>query len=181
MKSLPLLDSYGRLHTDLRISVTDRCNLRCVYCIEEDTTFRPRPEILSFEEILRVASIARALGVDSVRITGGEPLVRNGVVALVRQLAAIGFSDLSMTTNGHRLVRLRQAGLQRVNVSCDSLRPDRFAQIRRRGDLKVTLQRHPSLLRSLQPSSPHRRWFHTQLLVLRRRAVSPRRHASRRH
>jgi cyclic pyranopterin phosphate synthase len=141
----PLVDRYGRVHTDLRLSVTDRCNFRCVYCMpEEGVTFLPRAEILSFEEITRVARVARGLGVSSVRLTGGEPLVRKGIVELVRQVAAVGFDDVSLTTNGAGLALLAkplaQAGLQRVNISCDSLRPDRFAQIRRRGELGVVLE-----------------------------------------
>jgi cyclic pyranopterin phosphate synthase len=140
----PLVDGYGRVHTDLRVSVTDRCNLRCVYCLpEEGVPFLPRAEILSFEEIARVAGVARSLGVRSLRLTGGEPLVRRGLVELVRQLSTVGFDDLSLTTNGTVLApvaaELARAGLHRVNISCDSLRPDRFAQIRRRGQLATVL------------------------------------------
>ena len=102
----PLVDSFGRVHTDLRISVTDRCNLRCVYCMpEEGVTWVPRSEILTFEEIERIALVAHDLGVDSVRLTGGEPLVRASVTDLVTRLGRIGFSDLSMTTNGSGLAR----------------------------------------------------------------------------
>jgi cyclic pyranopterin phosphate synthase len=140
----PLVDTHGRVHTDLRISVTDRCNLRCVYCMEEDFEFMPRSDILTFEEIERFAGVARRLGIDSVRLTGGEPLLRNGIVDLVARVASAGFADLSMTTNGARLSKhapqLRAAGLTRVNVSCDSLRPTRFALIRRRGSLAQTLE-----------------------------------------
>ncbi len=141
----PLIDSFGRVHTDMRLSVTDRCNFRCVYCMpDEGMTFLPRAEILSFEEIARVARVARGLGVTSVRLTGGEPLVRRGIVELVRRVAAMGFDDVSLTTNGTGLARLAeplaQAGLQRVNISCDSLQPDRFAQIRRRGELSMVLK-----------------------------------------
>jgi len=140
----PLVDTFGRVHDDLRISITDRCNLRCVYCMpEEGMTFLPRSDILSFEEITRVARVARQLGVTAIRVTGGEPLVRKDAVELVRQLAEIGFDDLAMTTNGTGFRRLApalaSAGLRRVNISCDSLRPERFAQIRRRGDLAVVL------------------------------------------
>ncbi len=139
----PLVDAFGRLHDDLRISVTDRCNLRCIHCMPEGVVFRPRPELLQYEEIVRVAGVARRLGVRSVRITGGEPLVRRGVVDLVRRLASLGFDDLSLTTNGTLLGPLAGplagAGLHRVNISCDSLRPDRFAAIRRRGDLATVL------------------------------------------
>ena len=140
----PLVDRYGRAHSDLRLSVTDRCNLRCVYCMpEEGVPFRPREEILTFEEITRVARVARALGVKSVRLTGGEPLVRKGLVELVRQLATVGFEEIALTTNGTGLAAaarpLAAAGLQRVNISCDSLRPERFGRIRRRGDLATVL------------------------------------------
>lgn len=140
----PLVDRYGRVHTDLRLSVTDRCNFRCVYCMpEEGIDFLPRSEILTFEEITRVARVARDLGVTSVRLTGGEPLVRKDIVELVRRVAAIGFDDLSLTTNGTGFARLAKpladAGLQRVNISCDSLRSERFAQIRRRGNLATVL------------------------------------------
>jgi len=140
----PLVDAHGRAHTDLRVSVTDRCNLRCVYCMpEEGVPFLPRDAILNFEEIVRVARVARSLGVTSLRLTGGEPLVRRGIVELVDQLASLGFDDVSLTTNGTRLAplanALAEAGLQRVNISCDSLRPERFAQLRRRGELSVVL------------------------------------------
>jgi cyclic pyranopterin phosphate synthase len=140
----PLVDAFGRVHTDLRISVTDRCNLRCVYCMpEEGVAWLPRSEILTFEEIERIAGVARRLGVDSVRLTGGEPLVRAGITDLIARLGRIGFSDLSMTSNGTGLARLAPelvaAGLHRVNISCDSLRPERFAEIRRRGSLSGVL------------------------------------------
>jgi cyclic pyranopterin phosphate synthase len=138
-----LVDRYGRLHDDLRISVTDRCNFRCVYCLQEDAGFLPPASLLTFEEIERVARAARDVGVRSVRITGGEPLQRRGIVDLVARLASLGFADLSMTTNGYRFARLaaplRAAGLQRVNISCDSLNPERFAAIRRRGTLDRVL------------------------------------------
>ena len=89
----PLVDSFGRVHTDLRISVTDRCNLRCVYCMpEEGVTWLPRSEILTFEEIERIASVAHGLGVDSLRLTGGEPLVRASITDLVARLGRVGFS-----------------------------------------------------------------------------------------
>jgi cyclic pyranopterin phosphate synthase len=140
----PLVDRYGRIHEDLRISVTDRCNLRCVYCMsEEGMTFLPRSELLSFEEIVRVANVAKSLGVTAIRLTGGEPLVRKGIASLISQLSEIGFDDLALTTNGMQLAaqaqKLADAGLTRVNVSCDSLRADRFEAIRRRGDLATVL------------------------------------------
>ena len=139
-----LVDGHGRVHTDLRISVTDRCNLRCIYCMpEEGMAFLRGDRLLTFDEIARVARVARGLGVTSVRLTGGEPLVRNGLSVLIALLADIGFDDVALTTNGTRLARqartLASAGLRRVNISCDSLRPERFATIRRRGDLDTVL------------------------------------------
>lgn len=141
----PLVDRFGRVHDDLRLSVTDRCNLRCVYCMPAvGMTFLPRSEILSFEEIARVATVAHSLGVRSVRLTGGEPLVRRGIVGLVERIAAIGFDDIALTTNGILLSpiahALASAGLRRVNVSCDSLQPTRFSEIRRRGELDAVLE-----------------------------------------
>jgi cyclic pyranopterin phosphate synthase len=141
----PLVDRYGRVHDDLRISVTDRCNLRCVYCMpEEGMTFLPRSALLTFDEITRVARVAHQLGVRSIRLTGGEPLVRKDLDRLISSLSLLGFGDLAMTTNGMRLAALAKplvaAGLRRVNVSCDSLRADRFESIRRRGDLRTVLR-----------------------------------------
>ncbi len=143
-ESGPLVDRYGRVHDDLRISVTDRCNLRCVYCMpEEGMTFLARAELLSFDEIARVAHTAHGLGVRAIRLTGGEPLVRRGIVDLVARLRDLGFEDIALTTNGTQLAALAPAlaaaGLNRVNISCDSLRPARFATIRRRGDLASVL------------------------------------------
>lgn len=140
----PLVDRYGRVHRDLRISVTDRCNLRCVYCMPEDgLSFLPTSELLTFDEITRLAKVAQSLGVTALRITGGEPLVRKGLPSLIARLSGLGFDDLALTTNGTELGRLAgslaSAGLRRVNVSCDSLRPERFASIRRRGHLTVVL------------------------------------------
>jgi len=124
--------------------VTDRCNLRCVYCMPDvGMTFLPHDELLSFDEIVRVATVGASLGVTSLRLTGGEPLVRKGLVSLVARLSLIGFHDLSLTTNGMLLgplaANLAGAGLTRVNISCDSLRVDRFDSIRRRGDLATVL------------------------------------------
>ena len=143
-RSGPLVDRYGRVHDDLRVSVTDRCNLRCVYCMPlTGMQFLPRDELLTFDEIVEVASVAKELGVKSIRLTGGEPLVRHGLVDLVARLSTLGFGDLAMTTNATRLApvarTLYEAGLTRVNISCDSLREDRFASIRRRGDLRTVL------------------------------------------
>lgn len=141
---VPLADTFGRVHRDLRISVTDRCNLRCTYCLPDgDVEFLPRDKILTFEEIVRVAGIAQRLGIRTVRLTGGEPLLRRGLEGLVGMLADLGFEDLAITTNGTLLSRhargLADAGLTRINVSCDSLRPERFAAIRRRGALDEVL------------------------------------------
>ena len=141
----PLVDRFGRVHDNLRLSVTDRCNLRCFYCMpEEAVQFRQRSEILQFEEIERFVRISVALGVRRLRITGGEPLVRAGLPALVRQLAAIpGVADLAMTTNGLLLAEhaapLRAAGLQRLNISLDSLRETTFRRIARRDGLARVL------------------------------------------
>ncbi|MBV8983794.1 MAG: GTP 3',8-cyclase MoaA [Acidimicrobiia bacterium] len=140
----PLVDTFGRVHTDLRISVTDRCNFRCSYCMPaEHMTWLPREGILTFEEIERVARVLKRLGVIAVRLTGGEPLARADLPVLVAKLAAIGFDDLSLTTNGVGLPHLAQAlvdaGLQRVNVSCDSLDRERFASITRRDALDAVL------------------------------------------
>src|SRR5829696_8580561 len=112
----PLIDSFGRVHNNLRISVTDRCNLRCTYCMPEEVTFLDRAEILTFEEIARFVRVATTLGVDKVRLTGGEPLLRRGLQELVRLVAAIpGVRDLGLTTNGILLAEsaaeLRAAGL----------------------------------------------------------------------
>ena len=140
----PLVDTYGRVHTDLRISVTDRCNFRCSYCMPvEDMKWLPREGILTYEEIVRVARVMKSLGVAAVRLTGGEPLVRADLPVLVAKLAAIGFDDISLTTNGvglpHLAGALAGAGLQRVNVSCDSLKRERFASITRRDALDAVL------------------------------------------
>ncbi|MCW5981763.1 MAG: GTP 3',8-cyclase MoaA [Bryobacteraceae bacterium] len=137
----PLLDTFGRIHNNLRVSVTDRCNIRCFYCMpEHPVEFVPRAEILSFEEIERFVRIAVRLGVRKVRLTGGEPLLRKNLPSLVRRIAAIeGIDDLSLTTNGVLLAELAQplyeAGLRRVNVHLDTLDRERFVQITRRDEL----------------------------------------------
>ncbi len=141
----PLADSFGRVHTNLRISVTDRCNIRCFYCMPEtDVQFVPRAEILDFEEIERFARIAAGLGIDKLRLTGGEPLLRRDLPLLVRRLAAIpGIRDLALTTNGVLLEQFAQplyeAGLRRLNVHIDTLDRERFAHITRRDDLPRVL------------------------------------------
>lgn len=140
-----LVDSYGRVADDLRISVTDRCNLRCMYCMPADgLPWLPREELLTFEEITRLAAVFIRAGVRTIRITGGEPLVRHDVVDLVAQLAALEpRPELALTTNGVLLgalaAPLAAAGLDRVNVSVDSLRPERNFEITRRNDLDRTL------------------------------------------
>ena len=134
-------DTFGRNIDYLRISVTDRCNYRCVYCMpEEGVEKRPHSEILSLEEIEEIAAAAVSLGVRKLRVTGGEPLVRRGVADLCRRLGALeGVADLSLTTNGALLPdmaqELKAAGVNRINVSLDTLRPDRFAAITRCGRL----------------------------------------------
>jgi cyclic pyranopterin phosphate synthase len=133
-----LVDSYGRVHTNLRISVTDRCNIRCFYCMPaEEVEFLPKVELLTFEELERVARIAAGLGIDRIRLTGGEPLVRRDLPLLVRKLAAIpGIRDLGLTTNGILLEEqaqsLRDAGLKRLNISLDALDPEVFRKVTRR-------------------------------------------------
>jgi len=139
-----LIDGFGREHTDLRVSVTDRCNLRCTYCMPEEATFQPREELLSYEEIARVAGVAAGLGIRSIRLTGGEPLMRASLDELVRQLVAVpGIDDVAVTTNGLLLAEqaepLRRAGLHRLNVSLDSLRADVFERIARRRGLDRVL------------------------------------------
>ena len=141
----PLIDSLGRVHTNLRISVTDRCNLRCFYCMPaENVVFRPREELLSFEEIERFVRAMAPLGIHKLRLTGGEPLVRNDLPSLVRRLAAIpGIQDLALTTNGlllaEQAVDLKQAGLRRLNVSLDALQEETFQRITRRTGLQRVL------------------------------------------
>jgi cyclic pyranopterin phosphate synthase len=141
----PLRDSYGREIKNLRISVTDRCNFRCVYCMPaEGLAWLPRSEILSFEEITRVVRVMTSLGIDQVRLTGGEPTVRRDLPDLIRMLSDVpGLRSLSLTTNGVLLGRLAQplaeAGLTRINVSLDSLARERFAQLTRRDQLEQVL------------------------------------------
>ena len=135
--ALPLIDSFSRVHNNLRISVTDRCNIRCVYCMPENPLFMPRQQILSFEEIDRFVRVVVPLGINKIRLTGGEPLVRRDLPVLVQKLAAIpGVQDIGLTTNGILLAEqarpLWDAGLRRINVSLDTMNPDRFQQLTRR-------------------------------------------------
>jgi cyclic pyranopterin phosphate synthase len=140
-----LCDGFGRRVDYLRLSITDRCNLRCVYCMPpEGIPLKPAQEILTYAELLRCAQVAVALGVRKVRITGGEPLIRRGVVEFIRRLSRIpGIADLGMTTNGIGLdevaASLRQAGLGRINISLDTIRRDRYAEITRRDRLSAVL------------------------------------------
>ena len=142
---MPLLDRMNRPLEDLRVSVTDRCNFRCTYCMPLDEyPWISRDQILTFEEIARSARIFADFGVKKIRITGGEPLVRKGLPDLVEQLAAIpGIEDIALTTNASRFVELAQplkdAGLNRVTISIDTLRADRFREITQRGELQPVL------------------------------------------
>lgn len=142
---MPLRDGHGRLHDYLRISLTDRCNLRCRYCQPENgVALRPHQEILSLEEILRLANVFVTLGVRKIRLTGGEPSVRRGLVDLVAALAKMpGLETIALTTNGLLLsglaAPLRAAGLTALNVSLDTLRPDRFRALTRRDGLDRVL------------------------------------------
>jgi len=141
----PLVDGFGRVHRDLRISVTDRCNFRCAYCMpEEGMKWQRREDLLTFEEIERVARImVERYGVDGIRLTGGEPTVRAKLPILVEKLATLGV-DLAMTTNGVSMpllaADLKAAGLGRVNISLDSLRSDRFEELTRRDELDRVLE-----------------------------------------
>jgi cyclic pyranopterin phosphate synthase len=138
-------DGHGRTHDELRISVTDRCNLRCAYCMPEEPTWFPREEILTYEEILRLVRILAARGVTKLRLTGGEPLLRRDLPVVVRLLAGLeGVEELSLTTNGLLLPRLAAelaaAGLRRINVSLDTLVPERFRALTRRDGLEQVLR-----------------------------------------
>ena len=144
MSNAVLLDGQGRQIDYLRLSVTDRCDFRCVYCMAEDMTFLPRDQVLSLEEIHRVARLFVGLGVRKIRLTGGEPLVRKGIVDLCGRIAALpGLDELVMTSNGSQLTRLArplaQAGVKRLNISLDSLNTLKFRTITRTGDLGQVL------------------------------------------
>jgi cyclic pyranopterin phosphate synthase len=142
-----LIDPFERHITYLRVSVTDRCDFRCVYCMAEDMTFQPKRDLLSIEELDRLCSAFIARGVRKIRLTGGEPLVRKGVMGLVRSLgghvAAGQLEELTLTTNGSQLARhaaeLADAGVRRINVSVDTLDPEKFKAITRWGDLDKVL------------------------------------------
>ena len=140
----PLVDSFGRVHTYLRASVTDRCNYRCTYCMPaEGFVWKDPADLLGFEELTQVVRAFVKLGIRRVRLTGGEPLIRKGLPHLIAMLSALGLDDLSMTTNGHMLPRfavpLAKAGLKRVNVSCDAIDPVIFRDMTRNGDVSMVL------------------------------------------
>jgi cyclic pyranopterin phosphate synthase len=143
---MPLRDSFDRVIDYLRISITDRCNLRCVYCMPADGTSRlEHREILRYEEIVRVVRVAASLGVRKIRITGGEPLARKNVTFFIEAIRRIpGIEDISLTTNGVLLQKyareLANAGLDRVNVSLDSLRPERYGEMTRGGDIGSVIE-----------------------------------------
>ena len=134
------IDRFGRRIHYLRVSLTDHCNLRCIYCMPEDMSFRPLPELMQDDEIIRLVELFANLGFDRVRLTGGEPILRSGVVEIVRGITNIsGIEDVTMTTNGTHLDNLAkplaEAGLKRVNISIDTLDPVRFQGLTRRGNL----------------------------------------------
>jgi cyclic pyranopterin phosphate synthase len=148
VRTEPLIDGFGRAVTYLRVSVTDRCDLRCVYCMAEHMTFLPKKDLLSLEELDRVGSAFVELGVRKLRITGGEPLVRKGVMDLIarlgRHLRAGALEELTLTTNGTQLEafagRLADAGVRRVNVSMDTRKPDLFRRLTRGGDVAKVMR-----------------------------------------
>jgi len=147
VKPRPLIDPFARAITYLRVSVTDRCDFRCVYCMSEHMTFLPKAELLSLEELDRLCSAFIAKGVTKLRLTGGEPLVRRGIMTLVsslsRHLRSGALSELTLTTNGSQLEKyaaeLKDLGVRRINVSIDTLDPDKFRAITRWGDLGKVL------------------------------------------
>lgn len=141
---MSLTDPFQRKISYLRLSVTDRCDFRCVYCMTEDMSFLPRSQILSLEELSEIATAFTELGVRKIRVTGGEPLVRRDVISLFHSLGQLAdLDELTLTTNGSQLRRLasqlRAAGVKRINISLDSLQPERFRQLTRTGDLNVVL------------------------------------------
>jgi len=140
-----LIDKFGRQVTYVRISVTDRCDFRCVYCMSEEMEFLPREQVLTLEEISRLSRAFVEMGVTKIRITGGEPLVRKDIVGLLAEISQLeGLDELVITTNGSQLVKLAQplkdAGIKRINVSLDSLDADKFKKVTRVGDLNAVLQ-----------------------------------------
>ena len=139
-----LIDQFGRKVDYIRLSITDRCDFRCVYCMAEDMTFLPRDEVLSLEECARLVKVFVGLGVSKVRITGGEPLVRKNALWLFEEVGKLkGLNELVLTTNGSQLesqaVALKKAGVKRINISIDSLKSERFKNITRTGKLEQVL------------------------------------------
>lgn len=139
-----LIDRFNRQVDYVRLSVTDRCDFRCIYCMTEDMTFAPRADILTLEELELIARAFVELGVKKIRLTGGEPLVRQNVMLLVKNIGQFdGLNELTLTTNGSQLTRqaqaLQDAGVKRINISIDSLKPGRFKKITRTGDLQTVL------------------------------------------
>ena len=139
-----LIDQFGRKVDYIRLSITDRCDFRCVYCMAEDMTFLPRDEVLSLEECARLVKVFVGLGVSKVRITGGEPLVRKNAMWLFEEVGKLkGLNELVLTTNGSQLesqaAALKKAGVKRINISIDSLQPERFKKITRTGNLQQVL------------------------------------------
>ncbi len=143
MPNAKLTDRFGRTVNYVRLSVTDRCDFRCVYCMAEEMTFLPRQQVLTLEEIARVARTFVSLGTEKIRLTGGEPLVRKDILELVKEIGSYGLRDFAMTTNGSQLPTmaepLRKAGLKRLNISLDSLDADKFHRITRTGRLNQVL------------------------------------------
>lgn len=140
-----LIDKFNRVVDYIRISVTDRCDFRCVYCMAEDMVFAPRAEVLTLEEIELISQAFIEMGVSKIRLTGGEPLVRKGLVDLVSKISKFdGLKELNMTTNGSQLPQLaytlKDAGLDRINISLDSLKAERFKELTRTGDLNTVLK-----------------------------------------
>ncbi|MGV0006133.1 MAG: GTP 3',8-cyclase MoaA [Candidatus Porifericomitaceae bacterium WSBS_2022_MAG_OTU9] len=139
-----LIDGFGRRINYVRISVTDRCDFRCVYCMKEDMTFLPRSQVLSLEEIALIVKAFTELGVGKIRVTGGEPLVRNNIMHLMHKLGQLPMlGELVLTTNGSQLAKLAPellaAGVRRINISLDTLKPERFSRISRTGKLETVL------------------------------------------
>lgn len=140
-----LIDTFGRVHNNLRISVTDRCNIRCVYCMPENVEFLPRSSLLTYEEITRFVRVAAGLGIDKIRLTGGEPLVRRDLPQLVRSLCEVeGIKDVGLTTNGILLAPMAKdlydAGLRRINISLDTMDPVKFLELTRRTGFEQVIE-----------------------------------------
>jgi len=155
--SMQLHDKFGRRITDVRISVTDRCNFRCVYCRSADPeNYRPEDELLTWDELVRLARVLHSLGLEKVRVTGGEPMIRPGVIEFISRLRDLGFHDLSMTTNGQLLAEscqsLVRAGLHRINISLDSLDAEKFERVTRTRKFQSVMDGiHAAQASSLRP------------------------------